>query len=213
MNDANAVHRQRALQRESAPVEKRVAAIEAAFESRGMEPGPYIEAATRVAEQEWVPQNGARVVAKAWTDPAFRERLLGNGKAAVEELGLSMPAHHRHLVVLENTPTVHNDLLHALLVHRVHDHRLAAGLVQGPRLPSPRRARIAHRAARDGPRPAPGDRDPRLGHDDRYPLHGAAGAAAADHRLAAGEAGIDRHEGIDDRCCPTRRSCVMDGVH
>lgn len=108
MNDANAVHRQRALQRESAPVEKRVAAIEAAFESRGMEPGPYIEAATRVAEQEWVPQNGARVVAKAWTDPAFRERLLGNGKAAVEELGLSMPAHHRHLVVLENTPTVHN---------------------------------------------------------------------------------------------------------
>jgi nitrile hydratase len=47
-------------------------------------------------------------VAKAWTDPAFRTRLLKNGKDAVAELGLSMPPHHRHLVVLENTPKVHN---------------------------------------------------------------------------------------------------------
>jgi nitrile hydratase len=55
-----------------------------------------------------VPENGARVVAKAWTDPAFRERLFANGREAVTELGLSMPPHHRHLVVLENTPKVHN---------------------------------------------------------------------------------------------------------
>jgi nitrile hydratase len=55
-----------------------------------------------------VPQNGARVVAKAWTDAAFRQRLLANGMAAVAELGIEMPRHHRHLVVLENTATVHN---------------------------------------------------------------------------------------------------------
>ena len=55
-----------------------------------------------------MPENGARVVAKAWTDPAFRERLFANGRDAVTELGLSMPPHHRHLVVLENTPKVHN---------------------------------------------------------------------------------------------------------
>jgi nitrile hydratase len=55
-----------------------------------------------------VPENGARVVAQAWTDPAFRARLLADGKAAVAELGFEMPRHHRHLVVLENTPAVHN---------------------------------------------------------------------------------------------------------
>lgn len=91
-----------------APVERRTAAIEAVFEARGMEPAPYVEAAIHTAEEEWVPRNGARVVAKAWTDPAFRQRLLENGKSAVGELGLTMPAHHRHLVVLENTPAIHN---------------------------------------------------------------------------------------------------------
>ena len=55
-----------------APVERRVAAIEAVFEQKGMEPKPFIETMTHAAEEEWVPRNGARVVAKAWTDPAFR---------------------------------------------------------------------------------------------------------------------------------------------
>jgi hypothetical protein len=62
-----------------------------------------VEELTHLAQEAWVPQNGARVVAKAWSDPAFRQRLLANGRAAVEELGLTMPKHHRHLVVLENT--------------------------------------------------------------------------------------------------------------
>ena len=55
-----------------------------------------------------MPQNGARVVARAWTDAAFRDRLLADGRAAVAELGYEMPRHHRHLVALENTATVHN---------------------------------------------------------------------------------------------------------
>ena len=73
-----------------------------------MEPANFIREFKHLAEEEWVPKNGARVVAKAWTDPAFRERLFANGRDAVAELGLSMPPHHRHLVVLENTPSVHN---------------------------------------------------------------------------------------------------------
>jgi nitrile hydratase len=73
-----------------------------------MEPANFIREFKHLAEEEWVPENGARVVAKAWTDPAFRERLFANGREAVTELGLSMPPHHRHLVVLENTPKVHN---------------------------------------------------------------------------------------------------------
>jgi nitrile hydratase len=96
------------IQQSTASVEQRVDAIQAAFEERGMKAGDAIKAFKHTAEEEWVPQNGARVVAKAWTDPAFKQRLLSNGRAAVTELGLSMPPHHRHLVVLENTPTLQN---------------------------------------------------------------------------------------------------------
>ena len=102
MSDQNHVHQT------VASVEQRVDAIQAAFDERGMKPGEFIEEFRHLAEEQWVPENGARVVAKAWTDPAFRQRLLANGREAVADLGLSMPAHHRHLVVLENTPTVHN---------------------------------------------------------------------------------------------------------
>ena len=73
-----------------------------------MRPDEFIVQANQVVEEQWVPQNGARVVARAWTDAAFRARLLADGKAAVAELGYDMPRHHRHLVVLENTATVHN---------------------------------------------------------------------------------------------------------
>ena len=91
-----------------APVEKRAAALEAALDAQGMKPAAHIDDFSRTVEEQWIPQNGARVVAKAWTDPDFRRRLLENGKNAVAELGLTMPVHHRHLVVLENTPAVHN---------------------------------------------------------------------------------------------------------
>ena len=91
-----------------APAEQRAAALEAAFEARGMKTADFIDEHTRRVDEEWLPRNGARVVAKAWTDPAFRQRLLANGRDAVGELGLTMPVHHRHLVVLENTAAVHN---------------------------------------------------------------------------------------------------------
>ena len=96
------------VRRATASVEQRVAAVEAAFDERGMKPGEFALEFNHLVEEKWIPENGARVVAKAWTDPAFRQRLLANGRDAVAELGLSMPAHHRHLVVLENTPTLQN---------------------------------------------------------------------------------------------------------
>ena len=92
----------------TASVQQRTDAIEAAFEIRGLKAAEFIAEAEHLTEEKWIPENGARVVAKAWTDPAFRQRLLANGREAVTELGLTMPAHHRHLVVLENTPTVQN---------------------------------------------------------------------------------------------------------
>jgi nitrile hydratase subunit alpha len=91
-----------------APVERRVDAIQEVFEVRGFKPADAIEQGSHLAEETWIPENGARVVAKAWTDPAFKRRLLANGREAVAELGLTLPPHHRHLVVLENTPKVQN---------------------------------------------------------------------------------------------------------
>ena len=52
------------------------------------------------------PERGARVVAKAWVDPAFRMKLLDNGSQAIEEIGIDVPA--LKLVVVENTPAAHN---------------------------------------------------------------------------------------------------------
>jgi nitrile hydratase subunit alpha len=91
-----------------ASVEQRTAAIEAVFDARGLKSEGAVEQLEHAADEVWVPRNGARVVAKAWTDPAFKRRLLANGRDAVMELGLTMPVHHRHLVVLENTPALHN---------------------------------------------------------------------------------------------------------
>ncbi len=96
------------IQQNTATVEQRVDAIQAAFEERGMKPLEFIKEFEHTVEEKWIPENGARVVAKAWTDPDFKKRLLANGREAVAELGLTMPPHHRHLVVLENTPTLQN---------------------------------------------------------------------------------------------------------
>src|SRR5262245_29397544 len=92
----------------TATPQQRVEAIQAALDARGLNASAAVEELDHLAQEAWVPQNGARVVAKAWTDPAFRARLLANGVAAVAELGIPMPKHHRHLVVLENTATVQN---------------------------------------------------------------------------------------------------------
>ncbi len=91
----------------TASVEKRVEAIAAVLAERGMKPAESVEQLRHRAEEEWG-RNGARLVAKAWVDPAFRKRLLANGRAAAAELGMPMPKHHRHLVVLENAPKVQN---------------------------------------------------------------------------------------------------------
>jgi nitrile hydratase subunit alpha len=94
--------------RPTATVEQRVEAIQAALDERGLNASEGVAEISHLAQEEWIPQNGARVVAKAWVDPAFRKRLLADGRSAVTELGLSLPKHHRHLVVLENTPKVQN---------------------------------------------------------------------------------------------------------
>jgi len=85
-----------------------VNAVQAMLDDRGLNASAAVEQLDHLAQEQWVPRNGARVVARAWTDPAFRERLLADGRSAVNELGLTLPKYHRHLVVIENTPTIHN---------------------------------------------------------------------------------------------------------
>jgi nitrile hydratase len=58
-------------------------------------------------EKDVGPLNGAQVVAKAWTDPEFKQRLLDDGTGAVAELGFKGPQ-GEHLVVVENSSAVHN---------------------------------------------------------------------------------------------------------
>ena len=66
-----------------------------------------VDEIVRHYEEEVGPKTGARVVAKAWTDPAFKQRLLADGLAACAELGIGGPE-TEYLHVVENTPAVHN---------------------------------------------------------------------------------------------------------
>jgi nitrile hydratase len=89
------------------PVEQRVAALEELLTGRGLVPEGFIEEVTRRYESEIGPMNGAKVVARAWVDPEFKQRLLADGTASIAGLGFSGPEGD-HMVVVENTAAVHN---------------------------------------------------------------------------------------------------------
>jgi nitrile hydratase len=89
------------------PVEQRVAALEALLTERGLVPEGFIEQITRRYASEIGPLNGAKVVARAWLDPGYKQRLLADGTAAIAELGFGGPEGD-HMVVVENTDAVHN---------------------------------------------------------------------------------------------------------
>ena len=91
-----------------ASIEQRLDAIQTVLHRHGMQPAEFIDTFDELAHEHWVPANGAGLVARAWVDPAFKQLLLNDGMAAIREAGLSMPPHHRHFVVLENTPDIHN---------------------------------------------------------------------------------------------------------
>ena len=91
----------------ASPVEQRVAALEALLTERGLVPAGFIEEITRRYESEIGPMNGTKVVARAWVDPQYKQRLLADGTAAIAELGFGGPEGD-HMVVVENTPGIHN---------------------------------------------------------------------------------------------------------
>lgn len=86
----------------------RAEALESLLVERGVVRPELIDAIVLRYEQDIGPLNGARLVARAWTDAAFRRRLLDDGWAAVGELGLTTGPEATPIVVVENTPAVHN---------------------------------------------------------------------------------------------------------
>lgn len=90
-----------------APIEARVAALEAVLIERGLFDTETLDAIVDHFEHNLGPMNGAKVVARAWIDPAYKHRLLSDGTAAIAELGFGGPEGD-HMVVVENTDEVHN---------------------------------------------------------------------------------------------------------
>ena len=88
-------------------VERRALALEELLVEKGLVRPEFIDQVVEAYAQDIGPMNGAKVVARAWVDPDYKERLLANGTAAIAELGLGGPEGD-HLVAVENTPAVHN---------------------------------------------------------------------------------------------------------
>ncbi len=80
-------------------------AMQELLEAQGIITAEEIRRRMELFDEEF-PYRGSKVIARAWTDPAFRERLLKDGKAACAEMGVDLEADR--LIAVENTPDVHN---------------------------------------------------------------------------------------------------------
>jgi nitrile hydratase subunit alpha len=90
----------------TSPYAARIRAIEALLLEKGVLTEPEVQDSIFYMEAR-TPANGAKLVARAWVDPDFKELLLSDGKAAAKELGMD-PEHPAEFIVVENTPEVHN---------------------------------------------------------------------------------------------------------
>ncbi|MDA1100212.1 MAG: nitrile hydratase subunit alpha [Proteobacteria bacterium] len=87
--------------------ELRVRALESLLADKGLVDPAALDAIVDTYENKVGPRNGARVVARAWIDPEFKQWLLRDGTAAIDSLGYTS-TQGADIVVLENTPAVHN---------------------------------------------------------------------------------------------------------
>jgi nitrile hydratase len=88
-------------------VERRARTLEELLTEKGIVSREFIDRVVEAYAEDVGPMNGAKVVARAWVDPAYKERLLADGTAAIAELGFGGPQGD-HIVAVENTPEVHN---------------------------------------------------------------------------------------------------------
>jgi nitrile hydratase len=92
---------------ELSPIELRVRALESLLVEKGYVDPAALDVLIDTYETKVGPRNGARVVARAWSDPAYRDRLAADATAAIAELGIS-GRQGEHMVAVENTAAVHN---------------------------------------------------------------------------------------------------------
>lgn len=85
----------------------RVKALESLLVEKGLVDSAALDALVDTYENKVGPRNGAQVVARAWVDPAYKERLLADAPKAIEELGFTATQGDQ-TVVVENTPEIHN---------------------------------------------------------------------------------------------------------
>jgi nitrile hydratase len=93
--------------RPKSPQQLRTEALEALLTEKGLIATDAVDAAVEVFQNDVGPQNGARMVARAWVDPAYRERMLADGSAAAAEFGYG-GYEGEYLRVVENRPGLHN---------------------------------------------------------------------------------------------------------
>jgi len=86
----------------------RVKALESVLVEKGIVDAAELDELIDTYEHKVGPRIGARVVARAWVDPAYKRRLIANAPAATAELGIAAGPQGENLMVIENTPRVHN---------------------------------------------------------------------------------------------------------
>ena len=91
----------------ASPLAERVKSLEALLVAKKLVDPDALNALIDTYEHKVGPRNGAKVVARAWVDPAYKERLLRDATAAIAEFGFT-GRQGEHMVVVENTPAVHN---------------------------------------------------------------------------------------------------------
>jgi len=115
---------------ELSETELRVRALETILTEKGYVDPAALDLLIQTYETKVGPRNGARVVARAWADPAYRARLLKDATPAISELGYA-GRQGEHIVALENTPGLHNMVVCTLcFLLSLAGARAAAGLVQ-----------------------------------------------------------------------------------
>jgi nitrile hydratase len=104
---ANPYHESRRSEQQNKALEERVTKLESLLVEKGIVSREALDKLVDIYENDLGPMNGARVVARAWVDPDYKRRLLENATAAIAELGYG-GMQGEHMVIVENTPAVHN---------------------------------------------------------------------------------------------------------
>ena len=104
---ASPYHRSDRSAEQTQALAERVARIESLLIAKGIVDKGALDRLVDIYENDLGPLNGAKVVARAWVDPQYKQRLLSHATAAIAELGFG-GLQGEHMVVVENTPQVHN---------------------------------------------------------------------------------------------------------